>query len=359
VRADLWARPDRRLPDRLHLSDAGSCIATAAAVPLPDACPDDALGVPGRCYIVVERGPRGTEPLCATPDALVNDLCVRAGPYFLCPGDVQADGSCTYVPSFAAAACPDGSIEASNEECWLLVDTAIGRTGCADPNATLDNGTCISRTGFVLYGACPQGTSPDDAASGLCQTVASPVSVAPMCPAGASGVPGSCYEVVEAKRYVCFNGELSDGQCVVVGAPPTTGADGLECPVGFGLADGGCIRLEAPGLEIAITCPAGSQPSGTFGTCETIGDPPVNGSCAFPLFLDFDNQCKTQFPAGESTELCPLGAPFVDGECRAPVADVEATVACTQDGAVLAGNVLLLGGRCDSVLPGRLAVERW
>lgn len=148
--------------DGFEFDGTDGCVSIAPAISLPDSCPIDALGVPGGCYVLVDREDLAT---CSVGDELVNGLCelvltyVELGqpadngtcPAFAPPTATIVNGRCITITTYPPfAPCPVGSLDAAfAQECRVLVDTLTNRQGCADPAAVFGNGECALRTGLV------------------------------------------------------------------------------------------------------------------------------------------------------------------------------------------------------------------
>ena len=272
----------------------GICARFEPAEQLPPDCPEGAYGVPGDCYILVAKGPRGY--VCEEGE-LVSTACVIAGEppvpgpstcpvsatlFFLegrcftlvaangdgsCPGDLLPNGALceqpeplrpgalTCQPGFGLvdggcvryedpvpgeAHCPAGSTEDTEGNCRKPVADVPGAPYCPDPTSALNGASCVFTTGFIL-GPCPDGGTLDGS---NCIMLSDP-QVESVCPFDSSPIgDGLCRkDVADALIPVCANddAELTDGGCVLRSDP--------ECELGE-LVEGSCLEY----IEVDFYC---------------------------------------------------------------------------------------------------------
>ena len=244
--------------------------------------------------------------------------------------------------------CPTGfNLTADGDACFQNASTTVTAPTCAKGQLTPDGAACFVEARVIgADGAtsCPAGYSPDDSLGGTCARFEPAVRAAATCPAGARGVPGSCYTLVAlgpvgagrcSAADAALGGVVSGDTCVITGAAPIPGPG--TCPVSSTvILDGStCYQVITP---IPNTDPVECTAAADLGL--------VNGECrrsvalipGAPIcstgFVPVAGKCVRFEPLVIPEATCPAGSsPAADG-CRRPVADTPGAWTCPNGGAL-------------------------
>ena len=272
----------------------GLCARFEPAEQLPPRCPEGARGVPGDCYILVAKGPRGS--VCEEGELLGN-ICVIVGEPPVngpatCPVSATVmfvDGRCfTLIEANADGSCPPDLLP-NGASCEQPVELRPGALMCAAGFGLID-GQCIRYEDAIPGEAqCPPGSTEDD--EGDCRKPVADVAGAYFCPDETSALNGT--------------------SCVF-----TTGLTFGPCPDGATLDGSNCITISDPLVE--SVCPQNATPIGD-GLCRTDVADVLIAACADELAELTDDGCVLR-----AAPVCEIGA-LVDGSC---IEAIEIDVYC-------------------------------